>query len=82
MVARLIGRGLVLLALVAVSAAPAQAADRGPGRELWVARYGRHGSDDGASSVAVSPDGSTVFVTGASGRVSDGDYITVAYRAG
>jgi len=50
------------------------------GAVRWVARYdgpGRY-SDDSAYSVAVSPHGSTVFVTGTSG----GGYATIAYRAG
>jgi DNA-binding beta-propeller fold protein YncE len=47
-----------------------------------VARYnGPKDSDDGATSVAVSPDGSTVFVTGGStGTMTGYDYTTVAYR--
>ena len=47
------------------------------GRRLWVQRYSGGRNDFGASAVAVSPAGGTVFVTGASGR----DYATVAYRA-
>src|SRR5215216_1445155 len=53
------------------------------GANLWVERYNGPGnSDDGATSVAVSPDGSTVFVTGGSvGSTSGTDYTTVAYDA-
>ena len=48
------------------------------GRQLWVSRYNDPGNgDDFGNSVAVSPDGSTVFVTGQSGD----DYTTVAYSA-
>jgi outer membrane protein assembly factor BamB len=49
------------------------------GARLWTARYNGLGS---ARAVAVSPDGSTVFVTGASSALGSGpDYATVAYRA-
>jgi outer membrane protein assembly factor BamB len=50
------------------------------GAQLWVARYGVGGSY--ASAVAVSRDGTKVFVTGASLGTNDGyDYATVAYNA-
>src|SRR5205823_1369367 len=48
------------------------------GTKLWVARYdGPDSGVDGASSLAVSPDGTKVFVTGS----SDGVYATIAYSA-
>jgi outer membrane protein assembly factor BamB len=51
----------------------------GPGSQMWVARY--HGHDQG-SSVAIGPDGDTVFVTGGSiVPTSVNDYVTVAYNA-
>jgi len=62
--------------------------DAGPGvsgAELWLARYdGPGGGFDFAQSVAVSPDGGTVFVTGGSMSAafpSSYDYATVAYSA-
>jgi hypothetical protein len=58
-----------------------------PGSQLWASRYqgpGSNGGDDDTSSVAVSPDGSTVFVTGFSegpGGLGQFDYATIAYSA-
>ena len=54
------------------------------GERLWAARYnGPSSGDDMANSVAVSPDGSKVFVTGRVRglRLGEEDYATVAYRA-
>jgi hypothetical protein len=53
------------------------------GRQLWVSRYNGPASGvDTAHSIAVSPGGRTVFVSGTSGgRTSSGDYATVAYSA-
>lgn len=53
------------------------------GARLWAARYNGPGNNtDTAYSVALSPDGKTVYVTGASvGVRSSFDYATVAYRA-
>jgi hypothetical protein len=53
------------------------------GAKLWAKRYDGPGNGAGsASSLAVSPDGSTVFVSGGSaGSASGSDYATVAYDA-
>jgi DNA-binding beta-propeller fold protein YncE len=52
------------------------------GKQEWVARYNGHANqDDFARSVAVSPDGSKVFVTGSSWGTSLYDYATIAYQA-
>jgi WD40 repeat protein len=53
------------------------------GARLWVKRYnGPANSDDEGLSVAVSPDGSKVYVTGTSiGATSAYDYATIAYSA-
>jgi DNA-binding beta-propeller fold protein YncE len=59
--------------------------DAATGARLWARKYSGSGSDivgDAAKSVAVSPDGRTVFVTGRStGATTDQDYATIAYNA-
>jgi DNA-binding beta-propeller fold protein YncE len=54
-----------------------------PGAQLWASRYsGSVNGQDEPFSVAVSPDGATVYVTGISTGASSGlDYATVAYSA-
>jgi DNA-binding beta-propeller fold protein YncE len=50
------------------------------GARLWLQRYDGAGKDDFATGIAVSPDGSKVFVTGYSViATGDFDYATVAY---
>ncbi len=63
------------------SARAASYAEAISGTQLWVKRYNGTGNGfDSAGSVAVSPGGGKVFVTGSStGATSRGDYATVAY---
>ena len=52
--------------------------DAATGAQLWASRYSGPGSsEDVATSLAVAPDGATVYVTGGSGS----DYATVGYDA-
>ena len=53
------------------------------GSQLWVSRYnGPANGSDSAGALGVSPNGSAVFVTGASeGSTGSSDYATVAYDA-
>lgn len=52
------------------------------GAQLWLRRYNSAANgDDLARSVAVSPDGGTVYVTGWSTGAPQPSYLTVAYRA-
>jgi hypothetical protein len=52
------------------------------GRQLWARRYNGQGIGAAATSLAVSPGGFAVVVTGQSfGPKSGSDYATVAYRA-
>jgi DNA-binding beta-propeller fold protein YncE len=57
--------------------------DAATGHRVWLARYnGPATLNDVATSIAVSPGGGRVFVTGASvGNTSNYDYATIAYRA-
>ncbi len=57
--------------------------DASDGTQKWIQRYaGPAGGYDVGTTVLVSPDGSTVFVTGSDTGLSfDDDYVTVAYSA-
>ena len=80
--------GVAAVAVVLTGLAPAGAAVPGtgaaPGARLWAARYNGPGNGgDVAHSMAVSPDGHRIFVTGQSfGGQTGYDYATVAYSAG
>jgi DNA-binding beta-propeller fold protein YncE len=75
--------GLAAAAGVVPAAGAAAAVSSGPGAQLWVSRYNGLGNGgDGAHSVAVSPDGNTVYVTGYTNVSSlNYDYGTIAYNA-
>jgi DNA-binding beta-propeller fold protein YncE len=54
--------------------------DAATGARLWVARYGLPGDENGgAAGVTVSPDGSTVLVTGSFGGTPFSGLDTLAY---
>ena len=74
---------VMTLASVSVCILPSVADAVVPGAQLWVRRYsGPAKLDDGARAVAVSPDGSAVFVTGSStGSTGGRDFATIAYDA-
>jgi len=56
--------------------------DTATGRQLWVGRYRGPGTSSGGRTVAVSPDGRTVYVTGQGPAGPAGlVYATIAYRA-
>lgn len=72
--------GVLCLASVVVGQGSASAAG---GDQLWDARFHvSGGGSDSATSVAVSPDGSRVFVAGQSGSsATSSDYATLAFDA-
>lgn len=67
------------------SAGAAAHSSAGPGTRLWLSRFsGAQGSSGAPASMAVSPGGRRVFVTGFSAGNAPGDlgdYATVAYDA-
>src|SRR5262249_34324111 len=78
------GLGLAVAVAAGLSVSQVVAAHRGHGPVLWTERYNGPGNlGDQASSVAVSPDGDTVVVTGLStGANGREDYATIAYSDG
>jgi DNA-binding beta-propeller fold protein YncE len=56
--------------------------DATTGQKLWDHSYNGSKCTDSAEAIAVSPDGSKVFVTGSSGCIGLEDYATTAYDAG
>jgi DNA-binding beta-propeller fold protein YncE len=69
------------LGCTGLAAAPAHAAADAPGSQQWATRYsGPAGANDKPVAMVVSPDGTTVFVTGYSIGVGTGsDFATIAY---
>jgi WD40 repeat protein len=72
----------------AATSAPARSAPPSPataGKSVWVARFNSAAGDAEATSQAVSPDGSRVYVTGLAPGGSKGDrdaaFVTIAYNA-
>jgi outer membrane protein assembly factor BamB len=75
----LVTAAVLVSAMTVVSIDPASAV---PGEQRWVKRYDRNGLSDYGKDVAASPDGSTVFVTGASlSTPGNDDIATIAYAA-
>jgi hypothetical protein len=83
---RSVGLAVALLASAAVGV-PAHASTRAaaaptPFSPRWTKRYDAATADDAAHALAVSPDGSAVFVTGYSvGKTGGANYLTTAYRS-
>ena len=56
--------------------------DAATGTQRWLTRYyGPVRGDDGASAIAIAPDGSRLFVTGTSPSNGSFNYVTVSYKA-
>ena len=68
---------VMMIAVVGAAELPAAAAAVS---QRWLERYG---GGDYARALGISPDGSTVFITGSNGgrRTDGGDFVTVAYDA-
>src|SRR5438093_1014040 len=82
-VSRACGTALGLIAAMMLIVGPSAAAATTGGTRLWTQRFRNpHDVWDQPNSVAASPDGSKVFVTGLSqtnGSIRSADYATVAY---
>jgi outer membrane protein assembly factor BamB len=74
---------LLLVVVPGVVLAMFSSALASPGDMIWVKRYdGPDSSTDNANAVAVSPDGTKIYVTGRSASSTTSyDYATVAYDA-
>jgi outer membrane protein assembly factor BamB len=75
---------VALLSPLLLPAGPSSASTAGaePGSRLWLARFAGRAGYDAGRSVATSPDGTTVFVTGTSaGTTGNRGYATLAYDA-
>src|SRR5260221_2470404 len=56
--------------------------DTNTGARRWVSRYSGPGNGlDAAAAIAVSPDGSAVFVTGQSAQKTGWAFVTIAYNS-
>lgn len=55
--------------------------DAATGANIWKKRYNGVARDDWGYALALSPDGSKIFVTGHTGGLSTADYQTVGYDA-
>ena len=79
---RAVSAVLCLVVLFILGTGPAGGATQLVGERLWAKRFdGPTKGHDNAQALAVSPDGSRVFVTGESFGSSEDDYATVAYDA-
>jgi hypothetical protein len=73
---------MLAAALVVADGLSTSAVAATPGSMIWAKRYSGEGYNNRADAVAVSPDGSSVFVTGRSfSPITGADFGTIAYDA-